>query len=103
MTGFNTYFSLSKVNVDIPYQKVIDYVNNFSHYRKTVSLICSLCLCVMIIPLDTKDMVCGDPESGTSRFKGGQCIHYLVQGCTHGASRVNAIMYYLCSSMYIYK
>ena len=34
-----------------PYQKVIDYVNHFSHYRKTVSSICGLCLCVMVTPL----------------------------------------------------
>ena len=39
-----TCLSLLKVKVDIPYQKVIDYVNHFSRYRKTESLICSLCL-----------------------------------------------------------
>ena len=39
----NTYFSLLKEKVDIPYQKVIDYVNHFSYYRKTVCLICSQC------------------------------------------------------------
>ena len=43
MTGFITYFSLLKVKVDIPFQKVIVYVDHFSIYRKTVSLICSLC------------------------------------------------------------
>ena len=40
-----------KVKVDIPYQKVMDYVNHFGLYRKTVSLICSMCLCVIVIPL----------------------------------------------------
>ena len=30
-------------------------------------------------------MVCGDPESGT---KGGQCIHYLVQGTHMGPPRL---------------
>ena len=50
MTGFNTYFL--KVKVDIPYQKVIDYVNYFVLYSKTVSLISILCLCVglLVIP-----------------------------------------------------
>ena len=46
-----TCLSLLKVKVDIPYQKVI--VNHFSCYRKTESLICSLCLfqclCIMFI------------------------------------------------------
>ena len=50
MTGLNAFFSLLKV--DIPYQKMIVYIyNHFGLYRKTVSLICSLCLCVMGIPL----------------------------------------------------
>ena len=40
MTGFNTYFSLSKVMRDIPYQEVIVYVNHFGIHRKTISLIC---------------------------------------------------------------
>ena len=43
MTGFNTYFSLLKVKVDIPYQKVIDHVNHVGLYRKTVPL---MCVCV---------------------------------------------------------
>ena len=49
MTGYNTYFSLLKVKVDKPYQTVNVYAKHFSHYRKTVSLIGSLC--VMVIPL----------------------------------------------------
>ena len=48
MTGFDTYFLLLKVKVDTPYQKVIDCDY---YFRKAVSLICSLCLCVMVIPL----------------------------------------------------
>ena len=60
MTGFNAYFSLLKEKADIPYQRVIDYVHNFGIYRKTLSLICSLCFCVIVIV-----MVCSDPESGT--------------------------------------
>ena len=49
MTGFNAYFSLLKV--DIAYQKVIVYANHFGLNRKTVFLICSLCMCVIGIPL----------------------------------------------------
>ena len=49
MTGINSYFSLSKVKVDIPYQKENVYVYHFSLYRKTS--ICSLCVSVMVIPL----------------------------------------------------
>ena len=53
MTGFNTYFSLLKVNVYIPYQKVIVHVNHFGLNTETASLICSLCLCVVVIPDNT--------------------------------------------------
>ena len=69
MTGFNTCFSLLKVKVDIPYLKVIDYVNHFSHYRKTVSLICSLCLCVMVIPYTGSTRI-----QRTSVFSGHPCL-----------------------------
>ena len=51
ITGFNAYFSLLKVKVDIAYQDIIVYVNHFGLYRTSVSLIGSLCLCVMVIPL----------------------------------------------------
>ena len=87
MTGLNAYFSLLKV--DIPYQKIIVYVDHFDLYRKTVSSICSLCLCVISnghpsTPLPY--MVCGDPESGTDQSRS---VHTLFgTGYTHGASRV---------------
>ena len=48
--NFNAYFSL-KVKVDIPYQKVFVDVHHFGLNRKTVYLISSLCLCVMVTPL----------------------------------------------------
>ena len=38
MTGFNAYFSLLKVKIDIPYQKVIVYVNHFGLYKKKLYL-----------------------------------------------------------------
>ena len=66
---FAQCFSLLKVNDDTPYQKVIVYVNQFSLYGKAVSLICSLCLCVMISPYTSSTplpyMVCRNPDSGT--------------------------------------
>ena len=31
--------------------KSIVYIHHFGLYRKSVSLICSLCLCVMVLPL----------------------------------------------------
>ena len=55
-----------------------DYINNFSHYRKTVSLICSLCLCVMV---------------------SAYIIWYRVHTW---ASRVNARSCFLWSSVYIF-
>ena len=60
------YHTLSKSNN-------IVYVNHFSLNRETVSLICSMRLCVMVIPLYRQHpppppyMVCGDPESGTDQ------------------------------------
>ena len=73
MTVFDTNFSLLKEEVDIPYQKVVDYINLFGHYIKTVSM--PLC---WQLPLPY--VMCGDPESGTDHSQGGQCIHYSVQG-----------------------
>ena len=46
MTGFNTHLLLLKVKVGIPYQKVIDYVNHVSCYRKAVHLKSGVCVCV---------------------------------------------------------
>ena len=81
MAGFNALFSLLKAKIDIPNQKVIVYVNDFGLDRKTVSLICSLCLSVIGIPLYMQHtlpyMVCGDPESGPdhSLKEVSTCIH----------------------------
>ena len=50
MTGLDyTYFSLLKKKVDIPYNKVIDYVNLFSHYSKIVCIICSKDLVFVVV------------------------------------------------------
>ena len=122
MTDFNAYFPLLKVKVDIPNQKVIGYVIHFGLYRKTLSLIGSLCLCVMVIPLKATGstplsyIVGGDPESGidhslkeVSAYIIWYRVHTLdLQGKCHRLFSVllftnNIHVYLQIIYMYIYK